>query len=150
MKIVKFINFSDEDFVGKWDGKSTKFPAHSSRYLTDGLAYHFAKHLVNRELTKKGDFASTSPKNPQDVPSFMELWNKAIVLDDHQNDMDEFDANIADNGASKQHVEEDPKMAAKRGGSVTLAGPADPDLKDPTDEDSFEGKKADETNPAQS
>lgn len=52
--IKVFTNFSEEDFVGKWDGK--KFPAikpGKSMMLESYIAEHFAKHLIDRELNKK-------------------------------------------------------------------------------------------------
>lgn len=76
-----FTNFSDEDFEGQWDGKKRVFKAGESQYMPSYLAEHFAKHLTNRELLKAGHERSTSPKNPDDVPEFMELFNKAVTPD---------------------------------------------------------------------
>lgn len=141
MKIVKFVNFTDEDFIGKWDGRSKLVKAHQELYMADYLAFHFGKHLTNRELTKAGLHNFTSPKKPEEVPQFMELFNKAVILDDHADDMEGMD--IMDVKPETRHIEEDPKMAAKRGGAITLkvdtAG--DPDLKDaPDDDDQFDKK----------
>lgn len=91
MKTALFINFTDQEFTGWWDGKGKKFPPGASLYMPDYLAKHFAKHLVNRELLrtdndgnlihKNGD-KFTSPKKPEQVPVFMELFNKAYIPDE--------------------------------------------------------------------
>lgn len=86
MSTVLFTNFTQDDFIGYWDGKPTTVKSGKSIYLPDYLAKHFAKHLVNRELIRtKADGTPvyvngakfTSPKFPEQVPSFMELFNKA-------------------------------------------------------------------------
>lgn len=48
-----FVNWTDEDFKWKYDGELYEFKSKKSMYLPDYLARHFAKHLVDRELTKK-------------------------------------------------------------------------------------------------
>lgn len=53
MKAIKFINWTDEDFTHTWDGEVYSFPAGEPMLLPEGLAQHFAKHLVDRELNKK-------------------------------------------------------------------------------------------------
>lgn len=82
MKTALFTNFSEEEFVCAYDGKIRKFPPGKSLYLPDFLAKHFAKHLTNRELIKKGHERSTSPKFPDQELKFMELFNKAYTPDD--------------------------------------------------------------------
>ncbi|MBI3231847.1 MAG: hypothetical protein HYZ51_02075 [Candidatus Doudnabacteria bacterium] len=79
MKTVLFVNFSQEDFVGKWDKVTYPFAPGKSQYMEEWKAYHFAKHLVNRELLKKGYENDTSPKRPEDSPRFMELFKKAVL-----------------------------------------------------------------------
>ena len=137
MKIVKFVNFTDEPFTGKWDSRSKTVAPGQTLYMADYLAYHFAKHLVNRELTKLGLYAETSPKKPEDAPHFVELWNKAIFYDEHEDDMGGMD--IMDIKPQNRHVEEDPKQAAKRGaGSMTIK------VEDPDFVDADKADKADE------
>ena len=90
MKTARFINFTDQEFVGYWNGKGRKYPTGAGEYMPDYLAKHFAKHLVNRELLrtnpdgtlvhKDGD-KMTSPKFPEQVPLFVELFNKAYFPD---------------------------------------------------------------------
>lgn len=105
MKTALFTNFTTQEFIGYWDGKAKRFPAGSSLYMPDYLAKHFAKHLTNRELLKtdvNGNFIykdgdkMTSPKFPEQVPMFIDLFNKAYtpeaedpeVLGDKKDDVD--------------------------------------------------------------
>ena|SRR3990167_2620755 len=48
----KFKNWSNEEFRWKWDGVEHVFPAGMEIFLESPKAYHFAKHLVDRELNK--------------------------------------------------------------------------------------------------
>lgn len=84
MKTALFTNFSNEPFTGFWDGKAKTFTPGQQVYMPDYLAAHFAKHLTNRELLKKGLERSTSPKRPEDVPEFMELYNQAYQPDEDE------------------------------------------------------------------
>jgi hypothetical protein len=98
MKTALFTNFSNEAFTGFWNGKGKTFLPGQSVYMPDYLASHFAKHLVNRELLKKGLERSTSPKKPQDVPEYMELFNQAYTPDEESDVMgkeDSIDVQIA-------------------------------------------------------
>lgn len=90
MKNALFTNFTDQEFTGYWDGKGRKFSPGQSLHMPAYLAQHYAKHLVNRELLradkdgtllhKNGD-KMTSPKFPEQVPLFMELFNKACQIE---------------------------------------------------------------------
>jgi hypothetical protein len=91
MRTALFTNFSVEEFTGWWDGKPKKFKASESVWMPDYLAAHFAKHLANRELLRKGPDGKpifpegeryTSPKFPDQVPQFKELFDKAFHSDD--------------------------------------------------------------------
>lgn len=91
MKTALFTNWTDQEFIGYWDGKAKKFPPGASIYMPDYLARHFAKHLTNRELLRtdvngqpihKDGEKMTSPKRPEEVPLFMELFHKAFQPDD--------------------------------------------------------------------
>lgn len=48
-----FNNWTDEDFVGRWNGIETTIKAGESRELPEYLAYNYCKHLVDREMTKE-------------------------------------------------------------------------------------------------
>lgn len=91
MKTALFTNFSKEEFIGYWNGKGKKFAPGQSLYMQDFLARHFAKHLTNRELLRKDENGNpvypdgekfTSPKFPEQVPQFMELFNQAYTPDE--------------------------------------------------------------------
>jgi hypothetical protein len=90
LKIVRFVNFSSEDFVGKWNGVPQVIPAGSSIPMEDWRARHYAKHLINRELQRTdaagkevypGGSKLTSPRKPQDIPVWNELLSKCIVVE---------------------------------------------------------------------
>ena len=91
MKTALFTNFSTEKFVGYWNGKGKTYLPGKSEYMPDYLAAHYAKHLTNRELLRTNLEGSliyenrdkmTSPKNPEQVPLYMELYNKAYTPDE--------------------------------------------------------------------
>lgn len=54
VRSVLFKNFTDEEFVCSWDGVPYRFPAGREQYVEDWKADHFAKHLVDRVMHKKG------------------------------------------------------------------------------------------------
>lgn len=90
MKTALFTNFTNEEFIGYWGGKPKKFNPGQSLYMPDYLARHFAKHLTNRELLKKGMERDTSPKVKTladgteviENVNFMNLFNKAYTPDE--------------------------------------------------------------------
>ncbi len=137
-KTAIFTNFTSEDFKGYWNGKGKTFRAGQSVFMPEGFARHFAKHLVNRELLRtkpdgtlvypNGD-TMTSPKFPEQVPVFMELFDKAFKLDENEDEVlsdetDELDTAI--NTAQKQRD------------NVQVVEPPD----DEDDTNQFEGKPA--------
>jgi hypothetical protein len=136
-KTALFTNFTDQEFTGYWDGKGRKYAPGKSEYMPDYLARHFAKHLANRELLrldkegnlihKDGD-KMTSPKFPEQVPMYMELFNKGYTPD-----------NTEDIGTPKEDVDVLIETANKNRKKIadeevmTVTPPDD-------DEDAFEGK----------
>lgn len=81
MPTALFYNFSDYPFTGRWGGEDETFAPKEKRYMPAFLAQHFAKHLTNRELHRRGlDFA-TSPKKPEDQPEFEKLFRTAYQRD---------------------------------------------------------------------
>jgi hypothetical protein len=52
-KAVRFTNWTNQDFSHKWDSVEYTFKAGEQTYLQDYLAFHFAKHLAQRECNKK-------------------------------------------------------------------------------------------------
>lgn len=53
-KGILFTNWTAEDFSYTWDAELYEFRSGTSILLPEFLAKHFAKHLVTRELNKKG------------------------------------------------------------------------------------------------
>lgn len=116
MKTSLFTNWTAEDFTGYWDGKPKTIKAGDSLWMPDYLAKHFAKHLTNRELVKtdsKGNLVYkdgdkfTSPKKPEQVPIFMELYNRAYQesqTEDVGSEKDDINALI--DSANKNRSEE--------------------------------------------
>ena len=144
-----FTNFTNQEFIGYWDGKPRKFAPGQSMYLPDSLAQHYAATLTNRELLRtdsngtliyKDGEKMTSPKKPEEVPLYMELFNKAYTPDedktpekksDLDTEIDVLNRNKTKELSSKKKTgEQNPKEL-----QVILP----PDF-DEDDESSFEGK----------
>lgn len=89
MTTALFHNFTDKPFTGYWNGKPKTFKAGAQVYMEAYLAEHYAKHLVNSILIARGEFTSTSPKKPTEVPKFMELFSKACIIDEETDEQDE-------------------------------------------------------------
>lgn len=159
MKTAQFTNFSNEEFIGYWDGKPKKFKAGQSVYMPDYLAKHFAKHLTNKELLRKDENGNpvykdgekfTSPKRPQDTPVFMQLFNKAFKVEEDGEDPlgsqgDDVEALI--NSANKNHEPTADEIAEKAQDQKGPQNPNEPQVivppdfdEDDGDESSFEGK----------
>lgn len=65
VKSVVFKNFTDEEFVCSWDSVPYRFPPGKEMYVEDWKAAHFAKHLVDKVMHKKGMI--TTNKMERDV-----------------------------------------------------------------------------------
>lgn len=143
MKTALFTNFSNEPFTGYWDGKAKTFKAGQSLYMPDYLAQHFAKHLTNRELLSlkpdgtpkyKDGEKMTSPKKPEDVPLYMDLFNKAFTPDEEESiSAQEDPIDVAINTANRNR-ESEPQGS----GEPQIVLPPEDDG-DEGDEDSFGG-----------
>lgn len=138
MKTAFFFNFSDEDFIGEWNGKKRKFAAGSKRLMEAWMAEHFATHLANRELIKQGEFTSTSPKKPDQVPKFKVLFDKACIIDEDSEEEDEDDLNMDIlNHPSNDRSAADEGDELLRGTGVQLIKG---DVEDDADDDDFQGQ----------
>lgn len=78
VKSVVFKNFTDEEFVCSWDGVPYRFPAGKEMYVEDWKADHFAKHLVDKVMNKKGMI--TSNKIERD-PLLAQALPDGVTLD---------------------------------------------------------------------
>jgi len=81
MTNATFHNFSSTPFTGYWNGKPKTFKPGEKVYMPAYLAEHFAKHLTNRHLIENKMDVYTSPKNPGQVPQFMDVFKKAFIPD---------------------------------------------------------------------
>lgn len=89
MKTALFHNFTTKEFVGYWNGRAHKFPAGDKKYMPDYLAIHFGKHLTNRVLTEKGLELYCSPKKPQEVAQFWDIFSKACIIEEGAEELDQ-------------------------------------------------------------
>lgn len=133
-----FYNFTDKEFVGYWDGKSKKFAPGAKQYMEEWRARHYAKHLTNKVLLEMGKENSTSPKFPEQVPDFINIFNQAcIVEEDQEESQDESDL------INRQH-EPSMNMPEKPAKVPTVVDNKEPQIitaPDADDEDNFEGLK---------
>lgn len=79
MPVACFYNFSDFEFTWGWGGEVMTFAPKEKKFMPAFLAQHFAKHLVNRELHRMGLDHETSPKAPEDQPTFYKLFKTAYI-----------------------------------------------------------------------
>lgn len=144
MKTALFTNFTDREFVGWWDGKARKFAPGESKYMPDYLAAHFAKHLVNSELLRtdkngnlihKGGDKMTSPKFPEQVPLFTELFNKACIHDE----TDEFGDNKPDLDTLINVINKNRETNKENPNEAQI-------ISSPDDDDEFEEKQSSKLN----
>ena len=52
--LQNFTNIDDEDFIGKWGGQEYLIKAGETKAFPSFLVEHFAKHLIDRILIRKG------------------------------------------------------------------------------------------------
>ena len=140
MKTALFVNFTNQEFTGYWNGKGRTYPPGAQEYLPDYLAQHFATHLTNRELLRtdasgslihKGGDKMTSPKKPQEVPLFMELFNKAYLADNIADNIDDIgdkndDLNALIDTTNKNRAKKLAKVEAKIKNTPPLSSPRQP------------------------
>ena len=128
-KAVTFTNYSDEDFTHKWDGVEYDFPKGQSTMLEFDLALHFAKHLANRELNKKGvEYVTT--------PVLEEEMKKAISTENAIEEKDETKLKQAALNYNEMNREELAEEAKKRG--ITVGNKKESTLV--SDLEAFEGE----------
>lgn len=52
--------------------------------MPEYLARHFGKHLTNQILIEQGKETATSPKKPDEVKDFSDIFNKVCIIDEDQ------------------------------------------------------------------
>lgn len=89
MQYATFINFTDKPFTAYWNGRPYTFkPGQKREHLNSAIAENFAKHLANQVLTEAGKEQYCSPKKPNEVPQFMEVFRKAFFLEGDGTEVD--------------------------------------------------------------
>lgn len=156
-KTVIFRNYSDETFVWYWNSEKYVFKPGMQVYMEEWKASHFAKHLANRELQKRGFVMDTSPKRPGDNVRFMEFFNQAFVEEEESEDelSDEkaaddvlnrnkgIDVRVEDETEGDIDDDEDGDEDAPLSPTFSEGAPSMPAMPAPvmpTDDDQFEGK----------
>jgi len=104
-KEALFFNFTDRPFIGYWNGKGRIFKPGAKMYMEEWRAKHYAKHLTNQVLIEIGKENATSPKFPNQVPEFMEIFNKAFIMEEEQENQDAADIINKQHQAKKAEVE---------------------------------------------
>jgi len=77
-----FHNFTEAPFTGYWNGKPYTFKSGAKQAYPHLIARHFAKHLTNQVLTDSKKEEYTSPKKPDQVPVFMDIFHKAFIVEE--------------------------------------------------------------------
>jgi hypothetical protein len=77
-----FYNFTEKSFEGFWNGRKYTFKPGVKKEYRRLIAIHFAKHLANKILTEEGKERAVSPKKPEEVPEFMAVFNKALLVEE--------------------------------------------------------------------
>lgn len=119
MKTAKFLNWTDKPFTGYWDGKAQTVKPGQMLRLPEFLANHYATYLTNQELQASDDpldESYTSPKNPDEVPRFMELFKKAYIPETEEEKEDlsgpQTEAEVVEQPSSE--IEADPADSSER------------------------------------
>lgn len=123
MKNATFVNFDSKPFTGYWNGKPKTFKPGETFYTQAWLAEHFAKHLANRYLIEHGGETYTSPKNPAQVPQFMEVFKRAFIPDGKTVETSEID--VAPEPSMDVEVKK--PQAIEQGPAAALASESAPD-----------------------
>lgn len=143
MNTALFINIDTIPFTGYWNGKPKTFKPGQEKYMPDFLARHFAKHLTNKLLHDAGKDTCTSPKFPEQVPAFMELFNRCYKpeVDDLESDLD-VDIDIANRQEPSLNIPAPKKKLGRPPKAEKIDGLSDePQMIAGPDDDEFEGLK---------
>lgn len=152
MKLAIFRNFTKFPFDGHWDGKKRTFAPGEEKVMEEWRARHYAKHLTNRELHRKGPAFEnyTSPKKQEDVPEFMAIFNQCFVKLEGDTDEGEIVTDIEQanlDAKRKERAEEVEEKKTRGRGKSKKADKVEKedvqiaDLPEDDSEDNFEGNK---------
>ena len=123
-----FHNFTSEPFTGYWNGKPKTFRPGERVHMSSPLAEHFAKHLTNKVLIAMGGINETytSPKNPAQVPVFMDIFRKAFIPDRKQVEEGSVDDAIAASVEPSMDIEMKKPETIDQGPAAALAAQVRP------------------------
>ena len=139
-----FHNFDIEPFTGYWNGKPKTFKPGEKVHMSSPLAEHFAKHLTNKVLIREGKETSTSPKNPAQVPQFMDIFKKAFIPDRVKLEEGSVDDVIAASVEPSMDIEVKQPSVIDQGPAAALAAEMSADdgeaqiISTPDDEENFD------------
>lgn len=71
-----FNNWTSNDFIGMWGGQETLIKTGETKEFPMYLAYHFTKHLVDREMGrdgKEGSMSSMEARQPYENKTISEI-----------------------------------------------------------------------------
>lgn len=71
-----FHNWTSNDFTGMWGGTETVIKVGETKEFPMYLAYHFTKHLVDREMGrdgKEGSMSSIEAREPYETKTISEI-----------------------------------------------------------------------------
>jgi hypothetical protein len=125
-----FHNFTDETFTGYWNGKPKTFKPGDRLLMPAWLAEHFAKHLTNRELIKVGKDTYTSPKNPGQMPEFMNIFKKCYIPEGKTGSESEIDDIISSSAVPSMDITVEKPKPIEQGPAAALAEQSADDLYD--------------------
>lgn len=120
---MKFTNFSNEDFIGYWDGTPWNIKAGETIMLQAYLSNHFAKHLINRELNKIDESTGNEVKRDEmlkkclgDVVAEVESKEKAEteVLNQNEEDLSEMSRKELNKIAEDEGIAEPKELPNKQ------------------------------------
>lgn len=140
MRTALFHNITDKPFVGYWNGRKKTFKPGQQLFMELPLAEHYAKHLTNQILIEAGNYTDTSPKKPEQVPKFYDIFVKCCIPQEDENDEDE----EQDEDEAKTEILNRRKGAVRNSkvpSNVEKEKPqiVGPDVEDVDDDEDFEG-----------
>lgn len=130
MTNATFHNFDSAPFTGYWNGKPKTFKPGERVHMPAYLAEHFAKHLSNRYLIAHGQEVYTSPKNPGQVPQFMDVFKKAFIPDAVQTEAGSIDDEIAKAAEPSMDIVVEKPKTIDQGPAAALAAEVGPGKED--------------------
>ncbi len=84
-EVILFTNIDEEDYEAMWGGKTKIIQAGKTESFPRFLANHYAKHLINKILIKKGkDFGDSLAREPL-LAKILEQPSQVVSVLENQN-----------------------------------------------------------------